>query len=27
MTGDGRADLITRSSSTGAVYLHKGTSD
>ncbi|MEU0459502.1 FG-GAP-like repeat-containing protein, partial [Streptomyces sp. NPDC006129] len=27
ITGDGRADLITRSSSTGAVYLHKGTSD
>ncbi|MFF9030241.1 FG-GAP-like repeat-containing protein [Streptomyces iakyrus] len=27
ITGDGRADLITRNSSTGAVYLHKGTSD
>ncbi|MFD0316301.1 FG-GAP-like repeat-containing protein [Streptomyces flavalbus] len=27
LTGDGRADLITRNSSTGAVYLHKGTSD
>ncbi|MGW3985520.1 FG-GAP-like repeat-containing protein [Streptomyces sp. NPDC004830] len=27
VTGDGRSDLITRSSSTGAVYLHKGTSD
>jgi hypothetical protein len=27
ITGDMRADLITRNSSTGAVYLHKGTSD
>lgn len=27
VSGDGRADLITRNSSTGAVYLHKGTSD
>ncbi|MFD7278308.1 FG-GAP-like repeat-containing protein [Streptomyces sp. NPDC059862] len=27
ITGDGRADLITRNSSTGTVYLHKGTSD
>ncbi|MGW0825069.1 FG-GAP repeat domain-containing protein [Streptomyces sp. NPDC002845] len=26
LTGDGRADLITRKASTGAVYLHKGTS-
>ncbi|MFI8188568.1 FG-GAP-like repeat-containing protein [Streptomyces sp. NPDC085946] len=27
VSGDGRADLITRNASTGAVYLHKGTSD
>ncbi|MFF9806530.1 FG-GAP repeat domain-containing protein [Streptomyces coeruleorubidus] len=27
VSGDGRPDLITRNSSTGAVYLHKGTSD
>jgi hypothetical protein len=26
LTGDGRADLITRNASTGAVYLYKGTS-
>ncbi|MFI7499301.1 FG-GAP repeat domain-containing protein [Streptomyces sp. NPDC049687] len=26
VTGDGRPDLITRASSTGTVYLHKGTS-
>lgn len=26
ISGDGRPDLITRNSSTGAVYLHKGTS-
>ncbi|MET7973804.1 VCBS repeat-containing protein [Streptomyces mirabilis] len=26
MSGDGRPDLITRNSSTGAVYLYKGTS-